>query len=508
MMTTWECFAGREDQFAIRFALRPDPYPTGAEPELSTSWGSFEIWVNGRNLCAHVDQGETLERVHWYLLPLVEWLVENWDPALHEERLPIRISGTSAAESLRQTAVASGGASAAEADAWEDDWFDWWQRHSLRAARTGGPFPNVTARRWRDRIEFSWDDVPLAGDAGLSFLAGVGTARLDPVDVAEPLLDAVTAIAEEFVRRAPSQRFQTLLNRIQAIELPERQSERLGWMVGLRSVAQSIQDSWREIEKAFAGVAEPVRVAALGSSASSGVIVGSCQATLLFGAVAPDISSADVQRLAGLLIEQYDPGSEVEELVALTRPSPVSPDAPAWQDGYLRAEEARDSLGFGPEEPVDMLELFKRLAIDSRHDELDDGNIRGVAIASPEHRPTVVINDRSPFSQSDKARRFTLAHELSHLLYDRGHGQRLAVASGPWAPPEVEQRANAFAAYFLMPPDGIRSYAAKLTQPIQSRKAIEEVAAHFRVSYVAMVEHLYNIGLLSDAQREELRDQI
>ena len=46
-------------------------------------------------------------------------------------------------------------------------------------------------------------------------------------------------------------------------------------------------------------------------------------------------------------------------------------------------------------------------------------------------------------------RRFTLAHELCHLIHDRGYGARLAIASGPWAPADVEQRANAFAAMLL-----------------------------------------------------------
>lgn len=42
--------------------------------------------------------------------------------------------------------------------------------------------------------------------------------------------------------------------------------------------------------------------------------------------------------------------------------------------------------------------------------------------------------------------RFTLAHELCHLLIDRDSGSQLALVSGPWAPKAVEQRANAFAA--------------------------------------------------------------
>ena len=40
------------------------------------------------NLCAHREDGEQVDSVHWYLLPLIEWFADNWNPLLHEERLP------------------------------------------------------------------------------------------------------------------------------------------------------------------------------------------------------------------------------------------------------------------------------------------------------------------------------------------------------------------------------------------------------------------------------------
>jgi len=49
----------------------------------------------------------------------------------------------------------------------------------------------------------------------------------------------------------------------------------------------------------------------------------------------------------------------------------------------------------------------------------------------------------------------TLAHELCHLLVDRGSATELMVVSTPWAPPEIERRANAFAAELLLPKAGI-----------------------------------------------------
>ena len=47
--------------------------------------------------------------------------------------------------------------------------------------------------------------------------------------------------------------------------------------------------------------------------------------------------------------------------------------------------------------------------------------------------------------------RFTVAHEVCHLLFDRDVGCRLAIANGPWDPQDVEQCADSFTAMLLMP---------------------------------------------------------
>ena len=52
--------------------------------------GRFEVWANGHNICRHVEQGQSIGAVHWYLLPILQWLASNWDFLLHEERLPMR----------------------------------------------------------------------------------------------------------------------------------------------------------------------------------------------------------------------------------------------------------------------------------------------------------------------------------------------------------------------------------------------------------------------------------
>ena len=84
MSVRWERFSGDTSTFAIKIAFHADPDDgQGADADTARSWGALQVWVDGINLCAHVDQGETLQSAHWYLLSTLEWLASNWDPLLH-----------------------------------------------------------------------------------------------------------------------------------------------------------------------------------------------------------------------------------------------------------------------------------------------------------------------------------------------------------------------------------------------------------------------------------------
>jgi Zn-dependent peptidase ImmA (M78 family) len=141
------------------------------------------------------------------------------------------------------------------------------------------------------------------------------------------------------------------------------------------------------------------------------------------------------------------------------------------------------------------------------HDEiqLDDHEIRAVAIASPMHKPQCLLNKNHPTYLTNTGRRFTLAHELCHLLYDRSYGQQLAIATGPWAPRDLERRANAFAAMLLMPTELVLRVVSSLTVGLATFAGVRQVAATLRTSLTATTEHLGNLGLLDEADRERIR---
>lgn len=515
MSVTWERFSGATDTFAVRLSFMPDPdHGTAAEPEDSSSWGALQIWVAGQNLCAHVDQGEVLQSSHWYLLPFLEWLADNWNPLLHEERLLNRNAEATAAASLDRTRNAPSLASESEILSWEEEWYEWRSRHAIRSARAGGLFPNVIIRRVRDSVEISWDDDPLAGTrSDFSYSFSGGTALLLPSQVANPLFEVATeAIGHLHSLHPESVRIQKAKIALESLRAPAQDEARLSWLAGLRSyrfrsgvieeTGGRIRDSWEQIRRAL-GNSAAARAALAVEERTPLVVTGSCQAALLFGSVSPAISESDVERLAALLIEQYDDtGDAHARLEEYTEESLIPMRSPAWEQGYDLAESLHDDIHSN--EFVDVDGFVDSLGIQRTSLQLEDANVRACSLVGPQHVPTIALNSSYARGISPHVNRFSVAHELCHLLYDRTHGRRLALASGPWAPAHIERRANAFAAMFLMPPHLLRESIAASPDPITTPEGVYFVANRLQVGFHAAVEHLYNLTFMTEEEKHFL----
>jgi Zn-dependent peptidase ImmA (M78 family) len=455
------------------------------------------------------------------MLSFLEWLVDAWNPLLHEERLPNRNLGDTAVESLAITRNAPQLASELDIYTWEQEWYDWHERHALRAARDGGLFPNVILRRLQDYIEVSWDEEPSAGTPpGFRFNLAQGSELLNPEDVARPLYDLITdAVGHLSVNVPDSVRLESLKAKIQELPDPDQRETRIRWLSGLQAPARAvdrlkdrtadqIKESWDDVTSVLRSFHNgPAVEAALAVDERPLVLVGSCQAALLFGSVSPTISEADVHTLAEVLIRQYSQSiNQNNQLEKLSRNVPPNEGSLIWEQGYDLAESLHDVLEL-TDDWVDVGTVIKGLGIRRLSRKLNDTGIRGCSIAGPQHMPTIVINRSSRYSKNATAIRFTIAHELCHLLYDRSHGKKLAIASGPWAPEGIEKRANAFAAMFLMPPYLIQRAVADSPDPITELVGAKAVARKLHVSVVAAIEHLYNLTLMTRIERDELLAQ-
>ena len=504
----WEMQAGDPSAFAFRLAFLPNPHGANdrADEDVRESWGSFTIWTRGENLCAHVEQGEVVDSVHWYTLPLMEWLVDNWDPLLHEERLPLRNAGVSAAESLSQTRMPPVSLKQVDDFAWLDTWSGWWARHSVRSAREGGLFPDLYLRRYRDTLEVSTGAEPLPGiPADCAFLAPNRAYYADLRKAAEAVRQVLGAATQELQRRLPqSQRVQALAARVANLASPAHVEGRVAWLAGLG-------DRFAEVARAVNGALSPVdakireSITSLGRSTSL-VVVGSAYARLVYGAGSPTTELSDVLLLTRSIVENYVDDA-IRWLSSLDLPldaDELGRLSPGEQGSRL-GEKACELLGGDSVGWVDVESIVSRLNIAVSEIELSDIDVRAVSVFGPTQRPHIFCNARTRWGQSSAVKRFTLAHELCHLLLDREYGGELAIASGPWAPLAIEQRANAFAAAFLMPTWLLRDALTRGSARADDPDTIRSVSAQLRVSASSLIDRLYNLGEITFEERIQLR---
>lgn len=507
MAVTWERLGGDTSKFAIKITFSDDPDPGfGASHEESLSWGSFEIWVNERNLCATQFGGEIMGSVHWYLLPLLEWWVANWDPIFHEERLPNQNAGADSQDSLQRTRDAPPLLSAAAAAAWERTWHDWWARHCVEASRAGGLFPSICFRRWREKVEVSWDgSLAPARPPGVQFVQGLGSARLPAKEVAVPLHAVLAEAISHLLSRCPgSQRLASL--RVNAAELASGGEDRLAWLLGLGETLPKMRESLGAVRQAVEALPARVRDAILGPPHEPELVFAPFPAALMFGAASPDLSSHDRIRLIRHLADAFDSAQgRVDELAA---DKPVE-GGDAWSQGYELADDVLGALDTRQESrgQVDVRAILRKLGVSIVETELEDRLTRAVAIAGESYRATILLNRAHRANAYPTGARFTLAHELCHLLYDRAFAREVALPSGPWAPRDVERRANAFAAMLLMPLERVRHAMAVSSGEPGSRELVMDVATHLGTSFTATAEHMYNLALLSDEERDSLLDE-
>jgi hypothetical protein len=155
MNVTWRHLVGSTERFAIGISLIADPHEgQGASTAMAASWGEFTFFVEGKNLSEAKDSsGVHIEGVHWYLLPLLQFFIENWESILHQGRLPrVARRGTFASTQMANIEVPPPTLRDDAAFDWNEDWWTFYSQHCLASARDGGIFPNIWLRRLGDDI--------------------------------------------------------------------------------------------------------------------------------------------------------------------------------------------------------------------------------------------------------------------------------------------------------------------------------------------------------------------
>lgn len=161
-----------------------------------------------------------------------------------------------------------------------------------------------------------------------------------------------------------------------------------------------------------------------------------------------------------------------------------------WKTVKRKAKECRDYCdGF----PVDLDAIADRLNVRVKLMKFADPSVSGV-IGYRDDGVTIAINK----DHSDPRQRFTLAHEIGHLVLhpesvviDRALF-RNSTSSEAISADEIE--ANGFAAELLMPEQDIREQIQGLARISEDK--IEELSYRYKVSKIAMTVRLTSLGLL------------
>jgi Zn-dependent peptidase ImmA (M78 family) len=498
-MTEFAAF-GNPSRFEIAVRWTNDSEPRARRPaEHGWSMGDLRITIGGHVVTKSRRGAATQTHVAWYLSPVLNWLAQNWVLLLHEEDFAW----------VEKTAAPAAVACHRAMDAWiavQDergkaqyrDAQSWYKRHALRSASEGGFFPDLFIRRFVDEIELSWTaETPLFAPDGFMFATDPGFARLAVADVAAPLWEALAWAASMPPPKLPEE------DRNRHAEL----AQRIEQIKTLKPV---------DFERAYVSpeIIEMVRVAFAATQRSDLVDEGMqperpfvdifSPAVAMFGGVSPHLNQADIESLRFVLVSTAG-GVDTAELAKLVSGAGSAPFGfRPHEDGYRLAEELLEAVNEpGDADFVDVRSICERLTIRVIEQPLATDTIRGVALAGEGFSPTILVNTTSIFNVNDSGRRFTIAHELCHVLYDRSRARRVAHVSGPWVAPGIEKRANAFGAYLLMP----RSLVLRLLGGGSSLDAdrITQVADVLQVNETPLIEHLYNIDLITESDRERLR---
>lgn len=198
----------------------------------------------------------------------------------------------------------------------------------------------------------------------------------------------------------------------------------------------------------------------------------------------------------------------------------------AVQQGHAAAEDERRRLDLGIAPLPDVTDLLGAQGIGTALGDMDD-EISGLTLIGADGNVLVAANRTHHILR----RRFSFAHEYAHVLLDRERRAILSRAADRTRLMEV--RANAFAAAFLMPAEGVRSYVGALSKGMPSRPTADifdeqaamrvegrvsaraqdlelhdvvRMAHHFGVSCPAMLYRLKRLRFLTEDERGRLAE--
>lgn len=174
------------------------------------------------------------------------------------------------------------------------------------------------------------------------------------------------------------------------------------------------------------------------------------------------------------------------------------------QAGEDLAIEERNRLGLG-DGPIQYLREVLEIEVGLRIFVLPlPARVAGLFVYVELLGACVAVNERHPAER----KRWTMAHEYAHLLVSRGQAEVTPIGPQRRAP-DSERFADAFAANFLMPRNGLVRRFHELRRGKDGKMppaVVVQLAHSYRVSVQALTLRLEDLGLVRSGTWDQLRD--
>ncbi len=185
------------------------------------------------------------------------------------------------------------------------------------------------------------------------------------------------------------------------------------------------------------------------------------------------------------------------------------------EEGYRLANMLREACGIlFRAEPENLL---KKWSVKIKEIRLSGGGIDAIAIWGKHCIPTVLLNALGPRARTPTGRRSTLAHEICHLLVDIDGALPAVEVLGGNISQVIEQRANAFAAEFLLPRSHAKEFLSQELNYVHSHeerlrsiaRAVQSMSSTYGASHETVAWQILNSGInLKVSEQNVLREKL
>jgi Zn-dependent peptidase ImmA (M78 family)/transcriptional regulator with XRE-family HTH domain/predicted HTH domain antitoxin len=162
--------------------------------------------------------------------------------------------------------------------------------------------------------------------------------------------------------------------------------------------------------------------------------------------------------------------------------------------GRIAAERVREMLGIGSGPMADLIEAAEYLTGADVGTVPLPPKVPGVCVTDPERSTSIVLVSSTDVAERQ---RFTLAHELAHLL----SGDRTHVDAVDGDRSSLEMLCDEFARHLLIPEEGVRAWLSRVGHGVDDR-VMALLARYFGVSPEVTRIQLDRMGLLPDEFRD------